>query len=196
MILKMEKKSSKSPCSWCTEAQSLQSDYSNSGNMNLNFRSAIILCIQQPTEENKQPPSSLQPFPQRRRWFEFEVQTKNVQMLARVENAQSKGRSPNQIDSIRLTHTKASSSRRMNDCNMFTVDSVTALLPGLVPPTGCQSQPQGTKVSKILSIKLPYGSTPVVSPSGGNHITMQPSLLCSLMKLFIPPLIWGFYVFH
>lgn len=134
------------------EVQSLQSGSPNWENI-FEFQKCDHLYIQQQTEGSKQAPPSFQPFPQRRRWFEFEVQTKKVQMLARVENAvvnaQSKGCNPNQIHSIRPTHTTGSSSKKMNDCNKFMLCSVTALLSGLVPPTSCQSQPQDTKVSKM-----------------------------------------------
>lgn len=61
------------------------------------------------------------PFPQRKRWFKFEVRTRNVQMLARVVNAQSKSHNLNQIDSVGRNHTKASSSeeKAKNDCKQI-----------------------------------------------------------------------------
>lgn len=93
------------------------------------------------------------PFPQRKRWFKFEVRTRNVQMLARVVNAQSKSHNLNQIDSVGLNHTKASGSKEKekNNCNIFMLCSVMAMLSvcRLAPPTGYQSQPLGTKVSEM-----------------------------------------------
>lgn len=59
-------------------------------------------------------------------------------MLAGVVNAQSKSHNLNQIDSVGLNHTKASSSKKKNDCNIFMLCSVMAMLSvcRLAPPTG------------------------------------------------------------
>lgn len=148
------------------------------------------------------------PFPQRKRWFKFEVQTRNVPTLARVVNAQSKSHNVNHIDSVGLNHAKASSSKKKNDGNIYAVQryghavslqvSPTHRLP--ITATGHQSEWNVRKHRPFFYRTLAWldsrkKNKPVVSPSSGNRIKCRYVYYAAYGNFFFLSLQRGLFVF-